>query len=486
MKRSNHLPALLTLGLGAVFSGCTPDGGGAGVGEDPRGPAAVRGFSHEVDTQIQLNLGTQRTYPQGNGVRQGAASIPTDDLRVDYAMALRTAAVKLRGNLPTMAEIDRLQKAIAIGAHDGKEGDPAFVYKDLIQKYMTEPTFARQMMHYWRNTLRMGPFTTTRGTNKFNGIAGTFQDKGMERFVNIDTAPALLARLVVEGKDMRLAFTNTSTQSGIGNCPTFNAANNTFVNNNCFVAGVSMTAPPDFPGNNVPEADQAGVLTNPGFQAQFYGNMAYRRVRAIQEIFACSKMPAEFAAATQQVNGYNYFSPWPLNSIPADNTTRPTLAARRYPIAGATPNQDFVAFDPGCQNCHATMNHQAALFATFDSVGFSSQDTSRLMVMTPVAPTPYTQLAEFFPATDKPAWRYGKPTLTIQAFGQAMASDPEVHRCFVTRMWNWAYSRDDVVNELAIVPSSVTADLVKHFTDNNFNMKATLLRLMTDGNFIRY
>ena len=51
---------------------------------------------------------------------------------------------------------------------------------------------------------------------------------------------------------------------------------------------------------------------------------------------------------------------------------------------------------------------------------------------------------------------YGVTVTDIPSLGQAMAKDPDVQRCAVTRVWNWAFSRGDVVNDVAPVPTSVT------------------------------
>ena len=40
-----------------------------------------------------------------------------------------------------------------------------------------------------------------------------------------------------------------------------------------------------------------------------------------------------------------------------------------------------------------------------------------------------------------------KPATTIPELGAAVAADPGFARCVATRMWNWAMSRGDVVND---------------------------------------
>jgi hypothetical protein len=67
-----------------------------------------------------------------------------------------------------------------------------------------------------------------------------------------------------------------------------------------------------------------------------------------------------------------------------------------------------------------------------------------------------------------------------------MADDTQVARCFMIRAWNDAYSRDDVVNDLALVPDSVIEEMTQYFIANNYNMKMAIEKLYTDPNFVRF
>ena len=60
----------------------------------------------------------------------------------------------------------------------------------------------------------------------------------------------------------------------------------------------------------------AGVVTNPGVMKHYAGNLAFRRVRWVQEVFDCTAFPAE-VQAPQQVGTNNaaYTAPWPFQSI---------------------------------------------------------------------------------------------------------------------------------------------------------------------------
>ncbi|MFO0578903.1 MAG: hypothetical protein U1A78_33280 [Polyangia bacterium] len=254
-------------------------------------------------------------------------------------------------------------------------------------------------------------------------------------------------------------------------------------------------------GNNVPAGQEAGVLTNPGFMAQYYSNFGFRRARLINEVFACTRYPAEFAAMPQLVGSALYSSPWPKESVTStasapesDRANLLTFPRRRAPTAdntSATTNaKDVVYFDlaAGCQNCHSTLNRRAPLFMGFDAVGYwSGTYTGKSMVHSTVTDTPFTQLGDYLPKGDTMlAWKLNKPATTFLEFGQQMADDPQVGKCFMVRAWNNAYSRDDVVNDLALVPESVIADLGAYFMANNWNMKLALEKLYTDPNFIRF
>ncbi len=61
--------------------------------------------------------------------------------------ALRTASLKLRGNLPTLDEQTRLKKAIDSAAAD----DAQILYESLVRSMIYDQpiTFNRQMFHDW-------------------------------------------------------------------------------------------------------------------------------------------------------------------------------------------------------------------------------------------------------------------------------------------------------------------------------------------------
>jgi hypothetical protein len=354
------------------------------------------------------------------------------------------------------------------------------------------------LFYFWRNTLRMGGPTP---------ITGLFSNSNTDtRTVDLDSAPAFAAMLVSTDQPMTTLFTAPDPA-----CPSFNLVTGTFTPGNCNNPSGATVGTKD-PGNNVPAANQAGILTNPAFLAQYYSNFGFRRARLINELFACTRYPAELTNMPQQLGPYLYTSPWPVDSVTnAGNGFQPVflpIRPRRMRGGGTDSGTDFVDFRHDCQDCHSTLNHRAPMFGIFDQVGY--RDPNNLLMVTSTANNaPFASVQEYLyecnpQATDTMAnptcpkilaWRYGGPTFdfagtpempNFQAFGQAMASDPQVIQCFMQRAWNYAYSHDDIVNDLALVPDDVVADLTTYFVQNNYNMRAALLKLYTDPNFIRF
>jgi hypothetical protein len=211
----------------------------------------------------------------------------------------------------------------------------------------------------------------------------------------------------------------------------------------------------------------AGVLTDPGLMAQFTSNMAFRRVRFVQETFDCTKFPAEVVAG-KPLGAGTYTSPWDFNSI----------------AGGTGAKIDFHDTSAViCANCHTTMNHMAPLFANFDAAG-KLQTT--IQVQTPVTPPVTTVLADWLPAGQPLAWRNGVTVTDIPTLGAAMAKDPAVLACAVTRVWNWGLSRGDVVNDGANVPASVVADQVTAFTSGGLKLKSVIRAVFTSDDFTQF
>ena len=337
---------------------------------------------------------------------------------VDYGAALRIAALRLTGDLPTITETQSVTAP----------ADPAAqktAYNALITDYLGRPTFATQMIDFWRNTFKQG---------------GTAM---------LDTAPVLAAQLSVQNG----AYTDLFTKA-TGNCPTYDGPTNTFAPAEC--------------GNGGPVA---GVLTNPGVMAQFFSNFGFRRVRWIQEMFVCTAFPAEVSTVPIDVGGSSpYTGVWPFASIAS-----PTNGNGRVNF------QDTSAVI--CANCHTTINHIAPLFAYYDMNGAYQ---TAISVPTPLEGAPPAMLSDYLPPGETTAWRFGKAATDIPALGAAMAADPLVAECGVARTWNWALGKQDIVDSLESVPAETIASEVSAFTQSGFKMKDLIYAVFTSDDFVKF
>lgn len=366
-----------------------------------------------------------------NGTGSGTATTPEEQVKqildarkTDYGEALRTASLKLRDQLPTLEEINQVANAADDNAKKA-------AYEKLVDTMIESPEFAATMVKFWKDTFRTG---------QVGQVQQGMPDK--------DTAANFAAQVTVAGRP----FTDILTASS-NTCPTFDAATGTFTDGSC------DTTP------------TAGVLTDPGILAQYFANMAFRRVRFIQETFACSKHPTEFSATPVAMGNGTYTGPYDFKSI----TGKVTVPDARIDF------QDTSAVI--CANCHVTLNHAAPLFTKYDDKGVLQQTEQ---VKVPIPGEPAAKLTDYLASGEPLAWRMGKTATDIPSFGQQMAADPDVARCAVNRMWNYAMSRGDIVNDLATVPNTVTDPFVQAFTANGMKLKETIRAIFKAEDFVKF
>ena len=342
--------------------------------------------------------------------------------QVDYNAALRIAALRLTGHVPSMADIDSVAKST----------DPKSTYNALIKTYMGTEDFKRQMFYFWRDSLKQG------------GATDAFDPA-------LDTGPALAAQLAVTNGSYMNLFTQSS-----GNCPTYADDGTT----------VTFTAAEC--GNNGPKA---GVLTNPGIMANYFSNFAFRRTRWVQETFVCTKFPAEVSSTPTDVGGAApYTGKFPFTSI-----SSPTNGNGRVNFLDVSAVV--------CANCHSNINHIAPLFANYDMAG---QYQTAISVPTPLEGAPMAQLTDYLPAGEGLAWRYGVPVTDIPSLGAAMAGDPDVAECGVARIWNWALGKTDIVDTLQVVPPETIMDQVSAFTSNGYKLNDLIYAVYTSDDFVKF
>ncbi len=367
---------------------------------------------------------TQVGDDDGSGSGSGSGSQTVDQWEeqlgmreLDYNAALRVAALRLTGQLPTMAEINQIANA-------GDDTAKKAAYESLIQGYMNKPEFAKQMFYFWRDTFKMG------------------------ETAQLDTAPAFAARLAVQNGSYMSMFT-----AGADGCPTFDETTGQFTSGECM--------------NNGPKA---GLLTNPGIMAHYFGNLAFRRSRFVQETFVCTKFPAETGTPVDVGGAAPYTSTWPFQSIAS-----PTNGGGRINF------QDTSAVI--CANCHGTLNHLTPLFAYYDDQG---QYQTNIAVPTPLDNAPLAKMSDYLPTGETTAWRYGVPAADLVELGQKIAADPLVAECGVARIWNWALGKTDIVDTLQEVPAATIQGQIDAFTANGFKMKDLIYAVYTSDDFVRF
>lgn len=332
---------------------------------------------------------------------------------IDYGAALRTASLRLRGALPTLLEIRYVQAA----------SDPRIAYEQLIDQFLDDERFTHRMIDFWRDTFRMG------------GGA-------------LDSAPLFAAQLIAEERD----FTELVTASA-GTCPTYDRETNTFAAADC--------------DNGVPA--HAGVLTHPAVMRHFDSNLAFRRVRWVQEVFACTPFPAEITTPVDIGGAAPYTAPWDFESISGEEN------------GGRIDFLDTSSVT--CANCHATMNHIAPLFAQFDEAGMW-QDT--IQVLLPLDGAPAAVRTDWLPEDEATGWRLDQPAADLPALGLALAADEDVQRCTVTRVWNWAMGHGDVVGNVDVVPETVVQPYIDAYADSGHRVRPMVRAIFTSSDFVRF
>ncbi len=352
-----------------------------------------------------------------------------DQRKTDYGEALRTASLKLADRLPTLEQIKRIEAA----------ADPAakkVAYEAMVDEMIAAPEFSSVMIKFWRDTFRIA------------------QVGDMQENVNRDGAPVFAAQLTVEGR----AYTELFTAS-TNTCPTFDGEKNEFVPASCGLPTDGTAGP------------TVGVLTDPGLLSQYFANMAFRRVRFIQETFVCNKFPAEFSATPTPMGAGTYTGAMPFTSITGKDN-KPDARVNFQDTSAVI-----------CANCHANLNHIAPLFLNYDENG-ALKDKPQVKV--PFPGEPFAAPIDFLPAGEKLAWRLNKPLTDMASLGQALAADPDVPRCAVNRVWNYAMSRGDIVNDVAAVPEAVTKPFVDKFASGGMKLKETIRDVFKSDDFTKF
>src|SRR5690606_16245298 len=127
--------------------------------------------------------------------------------------------------------------------------------------------------------------------------------------------------------------------------------------------------------------------------------------------------------------------------------------------------------------------HIAPLFAYFDEAG---RWQGQISVPLPTDGAPPAQLKDWLPEGEATAWRHGVPAADLPALGQVLAQDPEVAKCAVARVWNWALGKGDIVDALELVPSETIAAQTSALVASDYRLKALILDVFTSDDFVRF
>jgi Protein of unknown function (DUF1588) len=405
---------LAAFGLAVALTGC-------GSSEDPN---TVNGPGNTPPDTNNPNGSTPTPQTPEEQVKQ-----ILDARKTDYGEALRTASLKLRDELPSMEEIKSIESA-------SDDAAKKVVYEKLVDTMLADPKFTTVMIKFFKDTYRTGQ-------------VGAVQ-AGMS---NKDAAAIFSAQVVTEGRSYKELFTATTNT-----CPTYDMATGTITPASC-TAG---------PGGGT----TVGILTDPGLQAQYFANMAFRRVRFIQETFACSKFPAEYSKTPVPMGNGTFTGAQSFDAI----------TGKKNDPKARIDFQDTSAVI--CANCHSTMNHIAPLFINYDDKGLL-QAASQVEV--PIPGNPKAAPGDYQPAASAYfAWRADKKVTDLAGLGAAIAEDPEVGRCAVNRVWNYALSRGDIVNDLATIPVAVTDSYAKDFNANGQKLKETIRQVFKSEDFVKF
>ena len=131
------------------------------------------------------------------------------------------------------------------------------------------------------------------------------------------------------------------------------------------------------------------------------------------------------------------------------------------------------------------MNHFAPLFANFDAAGVY-QTTIQVQTPTPANPTVEADRLAAGDRDPRVALRQAAVTDITGARRGRSPPTRTVQKCQVQRAWNWAMSKTDIVNDLAVVPDSTISDVMTVFTSSGMKLKPVFKAIFTAPDFVMF
>ena len=288
--RKNIIRNLVAFAGAVALSGC--------LGGAPTGTGSGTGTGTGDGTGTGSGTGTATGTGTGNGATGTGTPAPDPNLAA-RADRLRSGAAHRGGQAGRHA---------ADARRAGRASPTRRRYAAQIDKYLADPRFALQIKSYFSDMMKMG------GTLKADGRATRPSTSASTR--RRPSPPSWWC------KDQPITNLFTATTN---TCPTLSARRRRSPTRPAPVANGLTTA---------------GVLTDPGAMAQFYSNMAFRRVRWVQETFVCTKFPAEYSAKPVAMGNGQFTSPWAFTSITGGTTRADQLPGHLVGHLRQLPHDD--------------------------------------------------------------------------------------------------------------------------------------------------
>lgn len=325
------------------------------------------------------------------------------------------ASLDLRGTRPTVAEIERV------------EADPAAL-DALVEEYMDDPRFEARMVDFWSEV-----FLTRADYFFFNADDfGRTDDAAFARAVGEEPI-RMAARVAAEGRPWTDLVTADWTMA------------------NDVLTDIWPLESLEEPGADgwgaaayTDGRPAAGVLVSNGLWWRYQStdsNANRKRANQVSRILLCN-----------------------------DYLLRPIDFDRDVNLLDAEAVQDAISTDPGCVNCHNSLDPIAA--SLFGFWAFNEQSWVESVSYHPDRELLYDDYLGV-----SPSW-YGQPTDSLTHLGQQIAGDPRFPDCAVERVYTGFLRREADLAD--------TDALTRHreaFLAGDLSLKALIASIVTDPRY---
>ena len=347
----------------------------------------------------------------------GVAQPLEDQLpQMDPARALLRASIDLRGVRPTLAELDRV------------EADPD-AYDALVAEFMADPRFEARMVDFWAEVF----LTRTDGYFFQASDFGRTDEPAFARAVGEE--PIRMAARVAAGG---LPWTELVTAD-------WTMANPVLTD----IWPVEEIGAPDstgwFPAVYTDGRPAAGVLASNGMWWRYTStdsNANRKRANQISRVLLCN-----------------------------DYLLRPIQFDRDVNLLDAEAVQDAISTDPGCVNCHNSLDPIAAYL-----FGFWAYNQESWIESTTYHPARERLYDDYLGVA--PAW-YGAPGASLTELGHQIAGDPRFPDCAVEQVYTGFLRRDADLAD--------TDALTRHreaFLAADLSLQALIASVVTDPRYL--